>query len=134
MGTGHFKCGYKPNTLFINGLVRNMGRKTVMSLETADIVIARIYLTEASHVLDDIMDYLRDDAKIRGFSVFRAIRGFGDTGEHASRLIDVSLNLPLIIEFFDDEETVHRIIEHLTQFVKPKHIVFWSAKTNGNGV
>jgi len=105
-----------------------------MSLDTVDITVARIYLTEASHTLDDIMDYLRDDAKIRGFSVFRAIRGFGETGEQVSRLIDVSLNLPLIIEFFDDEETVHRIIEHLTQFVKPKHIVFWSAKANGSGM
>ena len=47
-----------------------------MSLETTDITIARIYLTEASHTLDDIMDYLREDAKIRGFSVFRAVRGF----------------------------------------------------------
>ncbi|MDF1646713.1 MAG: DUF190 domain-containing protein [Legionellaceae bacterium] len=105
-----------------------------MSLETTDIVIARIYLTEASHALDDIMDYLKDDAKIRGFSVFRAVRGFGETGEQASRLIDVSLNLPLIIEFFDDEETVHRIVEHLTQFIKPRHIVFWSAKTNSHGI
>ncbi|MCH9755744.1 MAG: DUF190 domain-containing protein [Gammaproteobacteria bacterium] len=105
-----------------------------MSLNTVDIVIARIYLTEASHALDDIMDYLKKDAKIRGFSVFRAVRGFGETGEQASRLIDVSLNLPLIIEFFDEESTVHRIIEHLSQFVKPKHIVFWSAKANGDGI
>ncbi len=105
-----------------------------MSLETTDITIARIYLTEASHTLDDIMDYLREDAKIRGFSVFRAVRGFGETGEQASRLIDVALNLPLIIEFFDTEETVQRILDHLTQFVKPKHIVFWSAKTNSNGM
>jgi uncharacterized protein len=111
-----------------------MGRKAGMSLQTTNIVIARVYLTEASHALDDILDYLRDDAKIRGFSVFRAIRGFGDTGEHASRLIDVSLNLPLIIEFFDDEETMHRIIEHLTQFVHAKHIVFWSAQTNSTGM
>ncbi|MDF1677637.1 MAG: DUF190 domain-containing protein [Legionellaceae bacterium] len=104
-----------------------------MSLEITKIVIARIYLTESSPMLDDILDYLRGDADIRGFSVFRAVRGFGDTGEQASRLIDVSLNLPLIIEFFDEEAKSHRIIEHLTQFVKPKHIVFWDAQTNKNG-
>ncbi len=105
-----------------------------MSLKTSEIIIARIYLTEESHTLDNIIEYLRDTAKIRGFSVFRAIRGFGDTGEHASRLIDVSLNLPLIVEFFDDEATMHRIIEHLTTFVSPKHIVFWPAKANQSGM
>ncbi len=102
-----------------------------MNLKTINIIIGRIYLTEESHQLDKILDYLKNDAKVRGFSVFRAIRGFGETGDHASRLIDVSLNLPLIIEFFDKEETMHRIIEHLTQVVHPEHIVFWSAKTNG---
>ncbi|MDX2345924.1 MAG: DUF190 domain-containing protein [Legionella sp.] len=105
-----------------------------MSLKTTDIIIARVYLTEASHELDNILDYLRDEAKIRGFSVFRAIRGLGETGEHASRLIDVSLNLPLIIEFFDEPKTMHRIIEHLTQFVHARHITFWSAKTNSTGM
>ena len=39
-----------------------------MSLNTTDILIARIYLTESSDVLDEIIEYLRDDAKIRGFS------------------------------------------------------------------
>jgi uncharacterized protein len=104
-----------------------------MSLNTTDILIARIYLTESSDVLDEIIEYLRDDAKIRGFSVFRAIRGFGDSGEHTARLIDVSLNLPLIIEFFDTAETVEPIIKHLTQWVKPNHITFWPAKTNVDG-
>lgn len=105
-----------------------------MSLETTDIIIARVYLTEAAHELDNILAYLRDEAKVHGFSVLRAIQGFGETGEHASRLIDFSLNLPLIIEFFDEPETMHRIIEHLTQFVHAKHITFWSAQTNSTGM
>ncbi len=104
-----------------------------MSLNTVDLVIARIYLTENSPELDEVLDYLKQDTKLRGFSVFRAIRGFGETGEQASRLIDVSLNLPLIIEFFDEEQTMHPIIEHLTQLVKPMHIVFWPVKSNTNG-
>jgi PII-like signaling protein len=105
-----------------------------MSLDTTDIIMARVYLTEGAHELDNILAYLRDESNIRGFSVFRAIRGSGETGEHASRLIDVSLNLPLVIEFFDEPETMHRIIEHLTQFVHAKHIAFWSAKTNSPGM
>ncbi|MCH9689844.1 MAG: DUF190 domain-containing protein [Gammaproteobacteria bacterium] len=104
-----------------------------MSLETTDITIARVYLTEGTETLDNVLDYLRDSAKLPGFSVFRAIRGLGDSGEHTASLIDVSLHLPLIIEFFDEEKIIHQIIDDLTQYVKPKHMVFWSAKANSVG-
>jgi uncharacterized protein len=134
MGISCFKYIAKRHPLSIDGLVGYMGRKTIMSLETTDIIIARVYLTEASHELDPILAYLKDEAKIHGFSVFRAIRGFGETGLHTSRLIDISLNLPLIIEFFDEPETMHHIIQHLTAFVRAKHIVFWSAQTNRMGI
>jgi uncharacterized protein len=100
-------------------------------MKTIDVVIVRIYITEASHLLDKIVDYLKKDAKIRGVSVFRAISGFGETGNHTASLIDLSLNLPLTVEFFDnDREKIDKALNHLGSIIRPEHIVLWEAKAN----
>src|SRR5437870_3996558 len=100
-------------------------------MKTIDVLMVRIYITEASHLLNKIVDYLKKDAKIRGISVFRAIDGFGETGYHTASLIDLSLNLPLTVEFFDDDKNkIEMALNHLNKLVKPEHIVLWEAKAN----
>ena len=100
-------------------------------MKTIDVFIVRIYITEASHLLKKIVTYLKNDAKIRGVSVFRAISGFGETGNHTTSLLDLSLNLPLTIEFFDDDKNkIEKALDHLGTIVKPEHIVLWEAKAN----
>ena len=100
-------------------------------MKTIDVVMVRIYITESSHLLKGILGYLNKDLGIRGVSVFRAISGSGDSGSHGMALLDVSLDLPLAIEFFDSSEKVNTALEHLSQTIKPEHIVFWDAKVNG---
>lgn len=96
-----------------------------------DVLMVRIYITESSHLLNKIIKYLKNEAKIRGISVFRAIGGFGETGDHTASLVDLSLNLPLTIEFFDDDKNkIEKALEHLATIVKPEHIVLWEAKAN----
>jgi uncharacterized protein len=97
---------------------------------TGDVIIVRIYITESSGLLKPILQYLQKEAKIRGMTVFRAIGGFGETGLHNAALVDLSLNLPLTIEFFDTKIKVDTALEHLDKVVKPEHIVFWEAKSN----
>lgn len=99
-------------------------------MKSSDVLFVRIYITESSHKLNMIIDYLKNEAKIRGISVFRAISGFGDTGLHTASLIDLSLDLPLAIELFDEKEVLEPALEHLNEIIKHKHIVFWEAKTN----
>ena len=100
-------------------------------MKTVDVVMVRIYITEASHLLKQIINYLKCDVKIRGISVFRAISGFDDTGNHTASLIDLSLDLPLTVEFFDDDKSkVEAAITHLSGIVKREHIVMWEAKAN----
>jgi len=99
-------------------------------MKMVDIVMVRIYITESSHLLNKIVDYLKNEAKIRGVSVFRAISGFGETGVHSSSLLDLSLDLPLAIEFFDTKNKVEPTLEYLNSIVKHEHIVFWDAKVN----
>lgn len=94
------------------------------------VIFVKVYITESSHLLQEIVNYLRDEAKIRGLSVIRATSGFGDTGEHQCSLVDLSLDLPLIIEFFDIQKKITPAIEHLSTLIKTGHIVFWDAKVN----
>jgi uncharacterized protein len=101
-------------------------------MKMIDVMMVRIYITESSHLLSKIISYLKQDIHIRGVSVFRAISGFGESGDHTSALIDLSLDLPLIVEFFDDDKNkIEKAVEHLNSVIKPEHIVLWDAKTNG---
>ena len=93
-------------------------------MKTVEVIFVKIYITESSHMLNTIIKYLKNDAKIRGISVFRAISGFGDTGNHTASLIDLSLDLPLSIEFFDSKEKIEPALEHLSGIIKYEHIVF----------
>lgn len=97
-------------------------------MKTLDILVVKIYITEASHLLDKIIDYLKND-EISGVSVFRAIEGLGKSGRLTSSLLDLSLNLPISIEFFDyNKAKVEKALEFLHQIINPGHIIFWEAK------
>jgi PII-like signaling protein len=95
-----------------------------------DVTMVRVYVTESSHLLTKIVDCLKKTAQIRGFSVFRAISGHGDSGAHGATFIDLSLDLPLVIEFFDSKEKTTLALEALSKIIKPEHIIFWEAKVN----
>lgn len=109
-------------------MARRFIRETIMKL--AKVTMVRIYVTESSNLLKPIVNYLHHEAKVRGVSVFRAISGYGQTSEHQSSLMDLSLNLPLIIEFFDHSEKIKAALEHVCTLVKSEHIVFWEAEAN----
>lgn len=89
--------------------------------------VVRIYISESSHLLNKVVHYLKPI--VRGVSVFRAISGFGQTSDHSSALVDLSLDLPLVIEFFDTDEIIEPVLEYLTSLIKPEHIICWEAST-----
>lgn len=100
-------------------------------MKLIDVLMVRVYITEGSNLSKPITSYLKNEAKIRGFSIFRAISGFGEHGEHRAALIDFSLDLPLVIEFFDEKNKAMQAIEHLSKTLKAEHISFWEAKAPG---
>ena len=97
-------------------------------MKTVDVVFVRVYITESSHLLHTIVHYLKNEGHVRGFSVFRAISGFGESGDHAALLVDLSLDLPLVIEFFDVKNNIEPALRYLNEIIKEEHIVFWDAK------
>lgn len=100
-------------------------------MKRSEVTVVRIYLSEGHSQLENLLKRLHDWEKIRGVTVFRGIAGFGDGGElHTARLLDLSLDLPLVVEFFDEPAKVEAIIDHLNTTIKPGHILSWTAFVN----
>lgn len=91
-----------------------------------DVVFVRIYLTEGEGRMEGLLQRLHDEEKVQGVTVFRGISGFGKSGKvHSSSLLDMSLDMPLVIEFFDVPDKVRNILEHIRKDIEPGHIVSW---------
>ena len=98
-----------------------------------EVTVVRLYLSEGHHQLDNILKRLHDWEKVRGVTVYRGIAGFGDDGKlHTGKLMDLSLDLPVVVEFFDEPDKVQAIVEHLGSEIKPGHMLSWSARVNEN--
>ena len=100
-------------------------------MRTTEITMVHVYLTEGDHRLESLLACLHDEEKVSGVTTYRGISGFGKSGKiHSSTLLDMSLDLPLVIEFFDEPAKVETILEHLNKKVEPGHIVSWPARLN----
>lgn len=100
-------------------------------MNETEVTMVRIYLHEAKAHMKELLKYLHDESKVHGVTVFRGITGFGSSGEyHSSTLMDMSLDLPVVVEFYDEPDKVKFIIEHLNTKIKPGHIVYWAARIN----
>lgn len=99
-------------------------------MKSSPVTMVRVYLTEGNG-LKGLLKYLHDQSKVRGVTVFRGITGFGKSGTvHSSSLLDVSLDLPVVVEFFDVPEKAREILRHLNTLMEPGHIVTWPAEIN----
>ena len=95
-----------------------------------EVTIVRIYLSEGETQLKSLMKRLRDWEKLRGLSVFRGISGYGESGViHGADIVDLSIHLPIVVEFFDEDEKINNILEHLGDQIKPGRLLKWSATT-----
>ena len=100
-------------------------------MKSTEVTMVRVYLTEETAHLRQLLARLHDQEQVRGVTVFRGISGFGKSGKlHSSNLLDMSLNLPVVVEFFDRPDKVRSILEHLGAFIEPGHIVSWPAHVN----
>lgn len=50
-------------------------------MKMTEVTMVRVYIMEASKALNPIVNYLHNNAEVRGISVFRVISGFGETGD-----------------------------------------------------
>jgi len=97
-------------------------------MSVAEVTMVRIYLTEGQHQHKRLMEILHDEEQVAGVTTLRGISGFGQSGEmHSSSLVDMSLDLPLVLEFFDRPRNTERILKRLNEMIKPGHMISWPA-------
>ncbi len=100
-------------------------------MKHSDVTVVRVYLTEGEKSLKPLLARLHDEEQVRGVTVFRGISGFGHSGVvHSSTLLDLSLDLPVVVEFFDTPDKVRRILNHLKELLPPGHVLSWPARVN----
>jgi uncharacterized protein len=96
-----------------------------------DITVVRIYLSEGDQgrhtsLMQEILNLLRDKHRVKGVTVFRGIAGSGERGErHASDVLRILVDLPLVIEFFDQNAIVEAVLPLLKQMVPSGRIISW---------
>ena len=97
----------------------------------ADVTVVRIYCSEKDGQHRELLDLLHEQEQVAGVTAFRGIAGFGGSGRiHEAGLLDISLDLPIIIEFFDRPDKVEAVMQHLQHKVAPGHMVSFAAKAN----
>jgi PII-like signaling protein len=96
-----------------------------------EVTMVRIYCTEKDGLHRELLQLLHDREKVAGVTAFRGIAGFGGSGRvHEAGLLDVGMDLPIIIEFFDRPDKVEAVMQHLHNKVAPGHMVSFAAQAN----
>ena len=89
-----------------------------------EVTLVRIYLREAEYLLGKVINYLHDEAKVRGVTVLRGVEGFSDDGKvRTVSLMNLSLDLPLVIEFYDETEKAKGIVAKLVDEMHLPHVI-----------
>ena len=58
------------------------------------------------------------DLQIAGATVFKGIEGYGaHSVVHAAHIVDLSADLPIVVELIDSTEAIHGFLPHLTAMV-----------------
>jgi PII-like signaling protein len=95
--------------------------------------MVRVYLTESDRELKPLLKCLHDELKVCGATVMRGVAGFGASGVvHSAGLVDLSTDLPLVLEFFDRPDRARAAIERIKDFVEAGHIVSWSVNVEAD--
>ena len=100
-------------------------------MKPSEVTLVRVYCSEKGRQHQKIIDLLHREHRVAGVTAFRGIAGFGRSGHlHEAGLLDVSLDLPVIIEFFDRPDKVADVLPLIEAMVGHGHTVSWSATAN----
>ena len=88
------------------------------------ISLIRVYLTEKDGLLSKLVKVLKDEFEIHGVTVFRGVEGFGEHSKlHSSSLLALSLDLPLVLEFYASTERAEHVARAITDRYELRHVI-----------
>jgi len=89
-----------------------------------EIKLARVYMSESEDHLNEVLKILHTEIKVQHVVVLRGIEGFEKDGEvQASHFLSLSLDLPLVVEFFDTPEQVAKATAKIQGVIDKGHIL-----------
>ncbi len=100
---------------------------------SSEVIVVRIYIHEAeqdrrTNLQQEILTLLHDQQRVKGVTVFRGIAGFGASGAvHAADLLRLTVDLPIVIEFYDEPQVAQAAMKLLNGLVPDGHVVWWQA-------
>lgn len=98
-----------------------------MNLQSVRVV--RVYLGESGGEAERLLGQLHDEWRVHGVTVYRGIAGYGDSRKlHTARLLEVSHDLPIVVEFYDSPDRIDAVLAGL-RGIKPQHVLTWLAET-----
>lgn len=90
--------------------------------------VTRVYLSEDSPVLNELFEYLQKES-FHGATIFRGVKGFSKKGKtREARFLDMHLDLPMVLEFFDEPEKVDKILHLFKEKISQGHVLQWLAE------
>jgi PII-like signaling protein len=89
-----------------------------------EIKLARVYMSESEDHLNEVLKILHTEIKVQHVVVLRGIEGFEKDGEvQTSHFLSLSLDLPLVVEFFDTPQQVARATTKIQGVIDKGHIL-----------
>ncbi len=101
--------------------------------ELGNAVLLRIFVGEndkyhSRPLYEQIVSYAKK-IKLSGATVIKGILGFGaDSRMHSAKLLDLSIDLPIIIEIIDNEENINKILPFLDETIIEGLVTFEKVK------
>ena len=89
--------------------------------------MVRVFLSQRDHKVEELLSALHDRWNVHGVTVYQGVAGFGGSRKiHTARILDVSYDLPVTVEFYDSPERIDQVLSEL-EGIKPGHVVSWLA-------
>lgn len=89
--------------------------------------VVRVFLSQKDAAVERLLNDLHDRWKVHGVTVYQGVAGFGSSGRiRTARILDVSYDLPVTVEFYDTPERIDHVLSEL-EGIKPGHLVSWLA-------
>ena len=89
------------------------------------ITLIRVYTDDSHGHINTMLEQLQNRKDVCGATIFRGVAGFGIHGVHQSTLLDLSSQLPVVIELFHKSDDSDELIQFIHEQISNAHIISW---------
>ncbi len=95
------------------------------NIQKQAITLIRVYTDDSHGHINTMLEQLHNREDVCGATIFRGVAGFGLHGIHQSSLLDLSSQLPVVIELFHKSNESEELIQFIHEQIRNAHIISW---------